>query len=160
MKKFFFLFAFFSLISFAQENKVDSTLAFPIGSKFILSMETKDNINYTYKVKNFEIYQNIVTYFKTEKLFAEKPEENTIEIIFCYGKPFDNSTEKDYKTVLLLRNNTKVALSYNALIKLPDKEDFTNTSTLPIVPKARGTEIWPYPIEAIGLINFTKYEQK
>lgn len=132
-------------------------MAFELGSKFTLKLVENKSGTYDYKVVKYSEFTDIFKIFDTEKLFEENPEKETIEVIFGIGYYKEGKEDKDYQTVMLLRNNYSFPLQYDADIKIWDKQDFEKTSVLPLSPGARSTELWPYKIDYIALINFRKY---
>ena len=129
-------------------------MAFTLGSKFILKLIKTDSSVYDYKVIKYELLTENIRLSGSEKYFELKPEKETIEIIFAVGYNNEGKDEKDFKTVLLLRNNYANTITYNAEIKIWNKENFQKTSTEPLNPGTRNKELWPYKIDNIALLNF------
>ncbi|WP_419869840.1 hypothetical protein [Chryseobacterium sp. CT-SW4] len=132
-------------------------MAFKLGSKFSLKLVKNQKGSFDYKIIRYEDFEKTFKLFETEKLFAKNPEKETIEVIFGIGYSRDGKEEKDYKTVMLLRNNYDFPLQYDADIKIWNKDDFEKTTVTPLYPGTRHTEFWPYKIDYIALINFTHF---
>jgi len=156
---------FLAITFFAQAQELPSEPAngftFPIGSKFVIELVSIDSVNYDYSVLSFEPFEETVELFEDEELFEEKGEDNTIVFYFCFGTygETDQEREENMKVLLIMKNYSKVALKYTSDILRQEDGEFESTSNVGISPNARGTEMWPYMIYAIGLSEFRKYEK-
>jgi len=139
------LFFFLSSYLYAQEQKDTATYAFPIGSKFTLELIQMDSINYKYHVLLIEPIDFSIDYSETDNLFSDQPIPETIECFFAKGKDQDGP----FKTVLILRNNSKEYINYKAEIAHDLSGQFYNTSVYPILPGVRSSELWNNHLTAI-----------
>lgn len=128
---------------------------FPLGSKITLELREKGS-KYEYRVLNIEPYEKYYSLDKREKLFSENPKEKTIELFFMGAYYKEGKEGKDWKTVLNLRSNLDVSLSYKADIKYYYKNEFENTSISGAFPHASMIEIWQRKIDYITLYDFEK----
>ncbi|MFV0537560.1 MAG: hypothetical protein ACK5M3_09325 [Dysgonomonas sp.] len=155
-------FFIFALQAKAQEPELPSIpangFAFPIGSKFSIKLIPVDSVNYDYSVLSIEYFDTIVDSWKTDSLFSEKGEPNTIDFYFCYGTHGDTKEEKDknMKVLLLMKNYTGEALMYTSEIQKEEDGEFVSTSNVGTYSGVKTTEIWPYMIYMIGLREFRK----
>lgn len=130
---------------YSQVLKDTTTYAFPIGSKFTLELIQIDSINYKYHVLNMEQIDYSIDYSETDSLFSDKPTPGTIECFFAKGINQDGP----FKSVLLLRNNSKVDINYKADIAYDQSGQFYNTSVHPLFPGVRSSELWKADLTAI-----------
>lgn len=142
----------FSTQLHSQVQKDTSTYAFPIGSKFTLELIRVDSVNYKYHVLNMEEFKQSIDYDKTDNLFSSKPIPETIECFFAKG--VDQSGP--FKSVLILRNNSKVYLAYKAEIAYDQKGAFYSTSVSSLLPGVRSSELWNNNLTAIVIHNIHK----
>lgn len=168
MKKILLILALliFSNILFSQ-NKMNiptefptdyGTFTFPLGSKIILELKETTKGKYEYRVLSIEPYKHYYSLEKRENLFKLNPDKNTIEIYFMGAFYNQGNDDKDWKTLLNLRNNLEIPLNYKAYIKYYHKDDFENTSIIGAFPKATANEIWAHKIDFITLYNFERLE--
>lgn len=157
---FLFIFLLFSankLKAQSENDTIANAMAFQIGSKLTLKLEKNKNDSYDYKVIKFSEFKEQFKIFETENLFEKNPEQETIEVIFGIGYYGEGKEDKDFQTVMLLRNNYPFPLQYDAEIKIWNKDNFEKTSVTPLNPGTRHSELWPYKIDFIALINFRNY---
>lgn len=159
MKRLFLLIALFlSLSAFTQIEPDSSSFVFPMGSKFVLKLVELDSTHYSYTVEQFEEFYEVIDYFETETLFSTNPFPGTIEFIFCVGS--SKYGKEEFKSVLLIRNNTQIDLDYSADINIQDTELYESTSVSSLFPDVKNTELWPYPIDFIAIYDIRKYVSK
>ena len=168
MKNLLFLFAvlIFNSPFFAQDTLNIPTkfptdygvYTFPLGSKVTIELKETENGKYQYRVLNMEPYETYYSLDKRENLFKKDPEKNTVEIYFMGAFRNKGEDDKDWKTLLNLRNNLDVSLNYKAKIKYYYKDHFENTSIVGAFPKASTNEIWQHKIDFITLSDFQKYQ--
>ncbi|WP_080780500.1 hypothetical protein [Chryseobacterium phocaeense] len=127
---------------------------FSIGSKVTLELKELKEGKYQYRVLNIEPYEEYYSLEKSKKLFSENPKDNTVEIFFMGAYYNDGKEDKDWKTLLHLRNNLKTPLDYKANIKYYFKDEFENTSINGAFPNASSNEIWAHKIDYITLYDF------
>lgn len=127
-----------------------------IGTKFTLKLHPVDSINFDISVIEFEPFTEIIHSYNNDYLFNEKGEDNTIICYFCLATHGETEEEKDknMKIFLLFKNYSKVLLQYTSDIQRSEYSEFEPTSNIGMFPNAKGTEIWPYMIYAIGLHDF------
>jgi len=147
-----------ALNCFSQElpSPYEKGFAFPIGTKFTIKLDTKDTSAMTYSIIKFEEFTQTIDTWDNDKLFDKNGEEDTIEFYFCLGTHGENEKEKEknMQVLLLFKNRTKFALSYLSEIQTDEDGEFKETSNMGTFPGAKGTEMWPYMIHAIGLKDF------
>jgi len=155
---------FLAITFFAQAQELPSEpangFAFPIGSKFVIKLVPTDSVNFDYSVISFETFEEIVDVFENDELFEEEGEENIIVFYFCFGTrgETEQEKEKNMEVLLIMKNYTKEALKYSSDILREEDGEFESTSNVGTFPNAKGTEMWPYMIYAIGLSEFRKYD--
>ncbi len=134
------------------------TFTFALGSRILIELKEADSIKFEYKVLSIEPIEDIYSFKKGEDLFSKSPKENTIEIFFMPAFYNEGKEDKDYKTLLMLRNNLKVKerINYKADIKYYYTDQFKNTSIIGVSPGSIAKEIWPQKIDYITLYNFVK----
>lgn len=128
--------------------------SFPIGTKIVLELKQTEEGKYEYRVISYEVYDDYYSFEKRNKLFALEPVENTIELFFVGAYYKEGKDDKDYKTLLKIRNNLKVPLNYKAEIKYYYKDEFESTSIVGIFPGTETEEIWQHKIDFITLYDF------
>ncbi|MCU7617990.1 hypothetical protein NZ698_12340 [Chryseobacterium sp. PBS4-4] len=167
MKYFFYSLIFFSSFLFTNKLTAQSAndtiangMAFKLGSKLTLKLVKNIQNSFDYKVIKYSEFTEQFKIFETEKLFEKNPEKETIEVIFGIGYYKEGKDEKDFQTVMLSKNNYSFPLQFDAEIKVWNKEEFEATSVTPLNPGTRHTELWPYKIDYIALINFRNYTSK
>ena len=143
----------FLLFSFVYiPTEIDSAPhVFPIGSKFVLKLTEKDNGQYDVKVLSESMINKKIDYSKSERFFSDNPIPGTIECIFAKGVK-----SKPFKSVLLIRNNTKIVLNYKADISYNNSGKFYSTSVMALFPGSCGSELWHDNLKGIILHDFTK----
>lgn len=155
----FIIFCSFGRIS-ATNNSNDSisnggndttTYAFPIGAKFTLKLIPTDSKNYKYTVLNFQKIDYAIDYSETDSLLEIKPVPETIECVFARG----TDQEGPFKSVLIIRNNTKKTIYYEALISYIGQNEFMKTSVTPLFPGVRSSELWNNNLSAIVIQNIS-----
>ena len=129
---------------------------FALGSKVLIELKAVDSSKFEYKVLSIETIEDMYSFKKREDLFSKNPKENTIEIFFMGAFYNEGKEDKDYKTLLMLRNNLKERVNYKADIKYYNAEQFKNTSIVGASPGTNTKEIWPQKIDYITLYNFVK----
>ena len=139
---------------YSQEQKDTTTYTFPIGSKFTLELIQVDSNNYKYHVLNMEQIDYSIDYSETDSLFSVKPIPGTIECFFAKGMDQDGP----FKSVLLLRNNSKVFINYKADIAYDQSGQFYNTSVYPLFPGVKSNELWNDNLTAIVIHSIDKAE--
>lgn len=72
----------------------------------------------------------------------------------------EGKEDKDWKTVLKVRNNLKNPIKYKADIKYYYSDKFENTSITGAFPKAITNEIWGNKIDFIIVYDFEKLNLK
>ena len=93
-----------------------------------------------------------VDYSETDSLFSPNPVAGTIEGIFAKGI----NQEGPFKSVLIIKNNTKHALDYKAEIAYDSSGKFYSTSISGLYPGAKSSELWNDKLTAIMLHDFVK----
>jgi len=129
---------------------------FPLGSKILLELKAVDSVKFEYRVLSIEPIEELYSFNKNEDLFSKTKQENTIELFFMPAYRNEGKEDKDYKTLLMLRNNLVMRLNYKADIKYYYTDKFQNTSIIGTSPGGRTQEIWPQKIDLITLYNFEK----
>jgi len=163
MKFFYYSLIFFSCFlsskfnAQAPNDTIANGMAFKLGSKLTLKLVKNTQNSFDYKVIKYSEFSEQFKIFETEKLFDKTPEKETIEVIFGIGYYREGKEDKDYQTVMLSRNNYSFPLQFDAEIKIWNKEEFERTSVTPLNPSTRHTELWPYKIDFLALINFRNY---
>lgn len=167
MKKLIFLCSFIlSQSLFAEEaspneNKFPSgygVFSIPLWSKVVLELKETHNNQYDYRILSMEPYETFYSFDKAEELFDKNPKENTVELYFMGAYHNEGKEDKDYNTLLKIRNNLKKPLSYKADIKYYFKDDFENTSVVGAFPGTNTLETWPQKIDFIALYNFENWD--
>lgn len=164
MKKILFVIIsiFLTLYLNAQTPELPSIpangFAFPIGTKFSIKLVPVDSVNFDYSVISIEHFDKVIDSWKTDSLFTEKGEDNTIAFYFCFGTHGDTEEEreKNMKILLLMKNYTKETLKYTSEIQRKEEGEYEPTSNIGMYPGVMGREIWPYMIYSIGLREFQK----
>ena len=127
---------------------------FELGSKILIELKEVGNGKYDYKVISIEKITDYYSFAKNENLFEKKPKENTVEIFFMGAYSNDGSKDKDWNTLLMLRNNSKKHITYKADIKYYFSDTFENTSIVGAFPGTNTNEIWSHKIDFITLYDF------
>jgi hypothetical protein len=133
------------------ENKDTSIYAMPIGTKFTLELTKVSNKEYKYEIVNFLEISYSIDYSNCDTLFEKSPKPETIECYFAKGIDQTGS----FKSVLILRNNTKSIINYEALISYEGNKDFYETSVSQLYPGALSSELWNDKLSAIVIRNLT-----
>jgi len=166
-KNYFLLFLLSSFLSFtlcAQQAVNIPTkfptefgvFTFPLGSKILLELKAVDSSKFEYRVLSIEPIEGFYSFKKDENLFSKTIKENTVEIYFMGAYYNEGKEDKDYKSLLLLRDNLAVTLNYKADIKYYYSDEFKNTSIVGASPGSKTQEIWPQKIDFIRLYDFEK----
>ena len=144
----------FSSHLYSQVQKDTATYAFPIGSKFTLELIQVDSNNYKYHVLNMEQIDYSIDYSETDSLFSSNPIPGTIECFFAKGVDQDGP----FKSVLILRNNSKVYIDYKAEIAYDQSGSFYTTSVHPLFPGVKSSELWNDKLTAIVIHKISREE--
>lgn len=136
--------------------------SFPIGTKFTLKLHPVDSTNFDISVVEFEPFTEVVDSRDNNHLFSDKGEDDTIVCYFCFATrgETEEEKEKNMKIYLLFKNYSKEYLQYMSDIQRTEDGEFESTSNVGMFPSAKGTEIWPYMIYAIGLHDFQKFKNE
>ncbi len=126
----------------------------PLWTKLTLELKETSKDKFEYRIISSETYDKMYSFEKREKVFADNPKENTIDILFVGAFYNEGKEDSDYKTLLKIRNNLKVPVRYEADIKYYFKEDFENTSIVGAFPGTDTQEIWAHKIDFIALYDF------
>ena len=157
-----FLFLSMGLCTYAQELPTipASGFSFTIGTKFTIKLYAVDSVNYNYSVIAFEEFKQTVDTWHHDDLFDYKGKDSTITFYFCYGTHGDSEKEKEknMQFLLIFKSELKVPLKYISEIQRKENDEYKSTSNIGIYPGAKGMEMWPYAIYAIGLRDFKKYK--
>lgn len=166
MRKLFILFALFFLgnlylqaqtnLNIPQELPTNyaNKFTFELGSKILIELKETGKGKYDYKVISIEKIGTFYSFEKNENLFDKNPKENTVELFFMGAFYDDGSEDKDSKTLLMLRNNSKKHITYKADIKYYFNDGFENTSIVGAFPGTNTSEIWAHKIDFITLYDF------
>ncbi|MFT3911372.1 MAG: hypothetical protein QM737_18260 [Ferruginibacter sp.] len=161
---FFTTFMFVSLFSFCQDSMAYKLKTLENG--FIYSKNTiKLYINQRYSIKTKEIDGKI----EIEKLLDSTqshitdlnyvsllPKQNAGKnICIDFNVLDDENSRSKYKTVLIVNNPYKEALSYKAKIFSNKAGGYIETSVLDIRPGISAIETWPYKIYDIILYDLS-----
>ncbi|MFV0390786.1 MAG: hypothetical protein ACK5KP_02705 [Paludibacteraceae bacterium] len=141
-------------------TKFQNSFTFPLGSKIMLELKEKKNGKYEYRVLSIEKIEGYYSFEANENLFEENPKENTVEIYFMGAFYNEGNEDKDWKSLLMMRNNLKEPINYKADIKYYFKDEFENTSIVGAFPNAKTNEIWAHKIDFITLYDFEKLKVK
>ncbi len=141
-------------------TKFENSYTFPLGSKILLELKEKKNGKYEYRVLNVEKIEGYYSFEANENLFDENQKKNTVEIYFMGAFYNEGKEDKDWKTLLMMRNNLENPIDYKADIKYYFKEEFENTSIVGAFPNAKTNEIWTHKIDFITLYNFENLKIK
>jgi hypothetical protein len=150
MKQFtmFMLLTMFSLKAFSQD---ETAIELKTQATFILTKIA--NGQYDYKVaeiKKFDEKADITG----DKLLRDKVDSNQVRLYFFRGN-FGGSK----KTLLIIKSGLKVALKYNARIKIAGEDQFRPTDVEPLFPNVKSLEEWPANVIEIILEDFTLTNQ-
>jgi len=170
MKKYLFLICFSLMTSlFVQAQSTlnipkelpttfENSFTFPLGSKILIELKENTNGSYDYKVLKIENIEDYYSLDEDKNLFDSDPKENTVELFFMGAYYNDGSKDSDWKTVLILRNNSKKHINYKADIKYYYSDVFENTSIVGAFPGTNTTEIWAHKIDFITLYDFKNFK--
>ena len=154
---------FFSINVFAQNNlnipskfptEFGKKYTFPLGSKITLELKEISENKYEYRVLSVEKIKEFYAMDSSESLFLKELKKNTVELFFMGAFYNSGKEDKDWKSVLILRNNLSKTIKYKADIKYYYNENFENTSILDAFPNTKTTEIWAQKIDFITLYDF------
>jgi len=170
MKKLFLLITliFVSMKIFSQE-RITVPVKFPteygkftfeLGSKIVIELKDLGNDKYDYRVLSIEPFDGYYSMDKREKLFSAEIKANTVELFFMGAFYNEGKDDKDWKTLLNLRNNLDIPITFKADIKYYYSDIFENTSIAGAFPNASGNEIWAHKIDYITLYDFEKIKRK
>lgn len=158
------LFVITAFNGFAQNLPTEPAngFAFPIGSKFTIKLVPVDSVKFNYSIIKIEEFTEIIDTWENDKLFAENGENDTIDFYFCLatnGKTEDEK-KKNMKVVLVFKNRSQYSMSYDSDIQRKENGEYEKTSNVGTFKGAKGTEMWPYMIQSIGLNNFERKKNK
>ena len=165
--KIFLLFLIVFNLSAKAQTELNIPLKFPtdfgkftfaLGSKITIELNKLDNDKYEYKVLSIESIKDYYSLDRKEDLFSKKPQANTIELFFMGAYYNEGKDDKDWKTVLKLRNNLENPISYKADIRYYYSDKFENTSIVGAFPKTTTNEIWGNKIDYIIIYDFEKLD--
>ncbi len=109
-----------------------------------------DSVVYLFRGDEFgvtlQVQDNKITGVKYE------PEIKKAEVTFKFSQ--EKLDEKTVVMMLVIRNTTKHPLEMEALMTVPGKEGFLDTTILPIPPGLTNYESWPHAIIQLALRNF------
>ncbi len=152
-----------SLLSFSQNQlnipttlptEFSNSFTFPLGSKILIELKENQNGKYEYRVLSIEKIEEFYSMEEKKTLFVENPRENTVELFFMGAFYNDGSEDKDWNTLLNLRNNLKKPITYKADIKYYFSDEFENTSIVGAFPGTNTNELWRHKIDYITLYDF------
>jgi hypothetical protein len=149
------IFILISSFLYSQEQKNFATYTFPIGTKFTLELVSTDSDDFKYRVLSMEPIDYSIDYSKKENLFNPNPIPGTIECIFAKGV----DQEGPSKSVLILRNNSKVIISYEAEISYDQSGKIYSTSVEPLFPNAKQSELWNDHLTYIVIHSLSKAKE-
>lgn len=164
MKKIFlaFLLIFINQNNYAQESEKKNqeqpseygNYTIPLWTKLTLELKEISRDKFEYRIISSETYDQMYSFEEAKNVFSDNPKENTIDILFVGAYYNEGNDDKDYKTLLKIRNNLKVPIMYKADIKYYFKDDFENTSIVGAFPGTDTQEIWAHKIDLIALYDF------
>jgi len=146
------LFLAIILFSFVPNKTQSDYHLFPIGTKFTIQLIDNKDGSYDIKVLKEEQIKYKVDYSKTDSIFSSNPKPGTIEGIFAKGIDQKGA----FKSVLIIRNNTKIALGYGADISFNKNGKFYSTSVSMLFPGVISSELWRDKLKGIVLHDFIK----
>lgn len=163
-----FLLLFLNQNAFSQETESLNqelpteygVFTIPLWTKLTIELKETSKDKFEYRIISSETYDEMYSFEKREKVFSENPIENTIDILFVGAYYNEGKEDKDYKTLLKIRNNLKVPVMYKADIKYYFKEEFENTSIVGAFPGTDTQEIWVHKIDLIALYDFEVLKTK
>jgi hypothetical protein len=133
----------------AQTGADTTSYPFSAGTHFILKVvKTKTGLK-TSLVK-IEKVKKDVDYLNMGTLFCATPIPGTIEGVFGKGAGIDGQ----YKTALMLRNNTKFKMEYKARILYTGRKGWVETDVYDLLPQTGSNELWQNDLSAIEMRNF------
>ena len=125
------------IISTLQGQKLKDIDIVKINTEFILKLETKDSIHYSYKVVHTEPFYQMVNLSDSKSFFDENIGGEYIHGIFTYGK---SGNKTNY--FLIMKNG----LNYELKIKVKGKRKPVKTSADSLYPNIVSVERWLYDI--------------
>ena len=134
------------------------SFTFPLGCKATLQLAPIDSTNYLFSVIEVEPFTDMIDMSQMKSIFSKPIPQNTISLIFGIGylDTNDKGTDKQYNTLLLLKNGYAEELNYQAEMQVSNRDKFENTSVVNIQPKLISIEMWPYKIDNIKLHDFNR----
>ena len=126
----------------------------PLWTKLTIELKETSEDQFEYRIISSETYDAMYSFEKNEQVFADNPIDNTIDLLFVGAYYNEGKEDKDYKTLLKIRNNLKVPIMYKADIKYYFNDEFENTSIVGAFPGADTQEIWAHKIDFIALYDF------
>lgn len=142
----------FTIICFGQKKNPDNSIK--LNTRFTLSCQTTDSINYETSIKSQEAFDKEVEMNDVASLFDKSINSNEIQGILTYGK-FGSKTN----IFLILKSGIKSTLSFELKIKVPNKRQPIKTSVNNLYSNIPSTEIWPYQIDYILFSNINAVDE-
>ena len=141
------IFSFFGLRVFSQdENAIELKTA----ATFVLTKTSGGQYNCKVaEIKKFNPGADLTG----DRLLKEKVDSNQVRLFFFRGKFGDRNA-----TLLIIKSGLKVALKYNAKIKIAGDDDFHVTDVEPLFPNVKSLEEWPDNLIEIILSDFALSE--
>jgi hypothetical protein len=138
----------------AQTNKSSVMKEIPVGSHVYLQVDEINN-DILVHILAIEKYDKELDPARAASLFEKTPEPGTIELYF--GNVRDGG---QFKSVLLIRNNTKYILEYQAKISYPDQREAVESDVKELLPDRIINQSWNDNLKGISLSGFKvkKYE--
>ena len=79
---------------------------------------------------------------------SEEPDLKKANLVLSFKQ------EKGKMMLFTIENRTEHWLTYEAGMKVPQRDGFYKTSVLPVGPRLLSFESWPHPIDRLALKNF------
>jgi len=153
MKKFFFLFLLFLIISIHGQEKAllnKGEITIPIGQKIILQPEIRNNtiIGFT-MIQDQKTSDSIDLMEMFKNLERDKITDNSIEMTFSEAHMMNNPI-----FVLITVQKTGKKMNFKAKMRLKGSSSYRSTSIVPVISNATSVEQWKDPIDSIILYDF------
>lgn len=133
----------------AQSGADTTRFPFTAGTHFTLKVvKTKTGLKIS--LAKIEKVKKDVDYLNMGILFNATPTPGTIEGVFGKGAGIDGQ----YKTALMLRNNTKFKIEYKARILYTGRKGWVDTDVYDLLPETGSNELWQNDLSAIEVRNF------
>lgn len=133
----------------AQSGSDTTRYPFSAGTHFILKV-VKTNTGLKTSLVKIEKIRKEVDYMNLGPIFSAKPSPGTIEGVFGKGAGQDGQ----FKSVLMLRNNTKLKIEYKARILYTGRKGWVETDVYDLLPETGSNELWQNDLSGIELRNF------